>query len=552
MVAVAPFVDPPVLQDRFYYLTNFHAMLDWLGQRYADLLPAADRRFIAAFRALPHASQALLTRMVMRRSDLFRAGKLNYAEIGDTASAMAPLLAAGLAEQDPELELDEVFALLTRAELAELFGLPRDIARLPKAQWFEHLAPTHTGTRRASEWGIAEPVYRLSCADLCEQLRITYFGNFHQDWSEFVLADLRIFRFERIECSRGSRAFQSTAQIEAFRRLYECRRALHEEQPLDEVLARVPEAITDSAWIEARRQRLLFRIAQAFEAQRRPEQALEVYVRCTHPGSCLRRALIEERAGRAAAARTACEQGLALRSEAGVHHRLQRVLRRLARREGNSLPPRRAPRIAFDTLTLLAPAPALRVELAALEYLQAQEPGSSVHWVENALVNSLFGLLCWEAIFAPLPGAFFHPYHHGPADLLAADFRERRAEAFEQCFAQLRSGAHAQQIRRRFEAKQGIQSPFVHWDALDGDTLEQALRCIPAAHLELFFRWMLKDLGNHGAGFPDLVQFWPAQRSYRMIEIKGPGDRLQENQRRLFEHCAPHGLPMQVLNVRWT
>lgn len=213
------------------------------------------------------------------------------------------------------------------------------------------------------------------------------------------------------------------------------------------------------------------------------------------------------------------------------------------------MPARRAPRIGIDTLTL--PVQAARVELAALAHLQMQEPQSRLYWVENTLVNSLFGLLCWEAIFAPLPGAFFHPYHHGPADLLAADFHERRAAVFERCFAQLRSGAHEQQILQRFEAKQGIQSPFVYWGALDRDTLEQALRCIPAAHLEVFFRWMLKDLGVHGAGFPDLVQFWPAQRRYRMIEIKGPVDRLQENQRRLFEHSAAHGLPMRVLNIRW-
>ena len=549
MSAVLPIVDAPVLPDRFYYLTNFHAVLDWLGGRYADLLPAADLRFMATFRDLPRNSQALLVRMAMRSSELFRAARLRYAEIGATGRAVAPLLATALVEEDPLLSLADVFALLTRAELRML--LPPATARLPKAQWLETLTPLHTTARRASEWGIAGAIYRLNCRQHCEQLRITYFGNFHQDWSEFVLADLGVFRFEPVDCTRGSRAFQNTAQIECFRRLHECRQALHAQQPPEAVLARMPDVIADSSWIERRRQRLLFRIAQEFESRQQPQQALRIYELCTHPGSSLRCALIEERGGNAEATRAACSRGLALASETAVHHRLQRILQRLDRREGLATRPRPAPRIPTNTVDLPVSGPAIRVELAALAHLQAQEPDSRVRWVENSLINSLFGLLCWEAIFAPLPGAFFHPYHRAPADLLAPDFVPHRAQLFEACLEALRRGDHGPLIRQRFKTSQGIQSPFVHWEALDAELLEQALDCIPAEHLLLLFRWMLGDLGGNGAGFPDLVQFWPSQRRYRMIEIKGPGDRLQENQRRLLEHCVPQGVPMQVLNVRW-
>ncbi len=53
-----------------------------------------------------------------------------------------------------------------------------------------------------------------------------------------------------------------------------------------------------------------------------------------------------------------------------------------------------------------------------------------VFYVENALINSLFGLLCWPAIFAPPPGAFFHPFQSGPADLSAPHLVQRRAAVF--------------------------------------------------------------------------------------------------------------------------
>jgi hypothetical protein len=36
-----------------------------------------------------------------------------------------------------------------------------------------------------------------------------------------------------------------------------------------------------------------------------------------------------------------------------------------------------------------------------------------------------------------------------------------------------------------------------------------------------------------------------------MIEVKGPGDRVQDNQRRLLEYCASHEIPVAVCYVRW-
>jgi hypothetical protein len=47
------------------------------------------------------------------------------------------------------------------------------------------------------------------------------------------------------------------------------------------------------------------------------------------------------------------------------------------------------------------------------------------------------------------------------------------------------------------------------------------------------------------------VQFWPEEQRYRMIEVKGPGDRLQDNQRRLLEFCTQHQMPVAVCYVRW-
>ena len=69
------------LDDPFYYLNNFMQVLDWLEQRFADVLSVDEQRFIHEFKRLPRESQALLVRMVMRKGVHFRASKLHLSLI---------------------------------------------------------------------------------------------------------------------------------------------------------------------------------------------------------------------------------------------------------------------------------------------------------------------------------------------------------------------------------------------------------------------------------------------------------------------------------------
>jgi len=61
----------------------------------------------------------------------------------------------------------------------------------------------------------------------------------------------------------------------------------------------------------------------------------------------------------------------------------------------------------------------------------------------------------------------------------------------------------------------------------------------------------MRDLKTNRSGFPDLVQFWPAARGYRLIEVKAPGDRLQANQRACMLYMLSLQVPVSVCHVRW-
>src|SRR4029077_1936945 len=101
-------------------------------------------------------------------------------------------------------------------------------------------------------------------------------------------------------------------------------------------------------------------------------------------------------------------------------------------------------------------------------------------------------------------------------------------------------------------SKQGIQSPFVFWDVVSEQLLREALSCLPREHLKVCFARLLGDSPAHRSGLPDLVQFWPGERRYRLIEVKGPGDRLQDNQLRWLSFCVAKALPVAVCHVTWS
>ena len=119
------FVTPTAsLDDPLYYLTNFRFVLAWVGERHADLLAADELAFVEQFESLPKASQALLVRMVMRKGELFRLSKLSYAEVGDSAAAMAPLIALGWVDSDEDADQLTPLMLITEYPDETLMGEP--------------------------------------------------------------------------------------------------------------------------------------------------------------------------------------------------------------------------------------------------------------------------------------------------------------------------------------------------------------------------------------------------------------------------------------------
>ncbi|ASW01127.1 VRR-NUC domain-containing protein [Paraburkholderia aromaticivorans] len=561
----------PASPYAFYYLLNFERALAWLAQRYDDLFDAHEQAFVREFAALPQSSRALLVRMLMRKGTLFRASRLAYEEIGCPLQAVAPIAALGWVDTEPGLTLDDLFALTTRAELMEIFAdalalMPGakslrkpELLETVRAFYLDERDGDSVAARPLCAWHArsTDCVLHVAVAPLCERLRLMFFGNLQQEWSEFVLADLGVFQYEKVAFAPSSRAFQARVDVDVYLALHACREALEwlpggdaEVAAIDELVGAVGAIETSNPWLETRRAKLLFRIGHLCERRQNWPAALAVYEQCAWPGARHRRMRVLERSERFDDAFALASQAAAAPESEEEAQRIARMLVRLQRKRGLPVARASAARpVERSTLVVPRPDALMPVEYVVRDHLTRET--APVHYVENALINSLFGLLCWEPVFAALPGAFFHPFQRGPADLHAPDFHARRAQQFAACLAQLDSGVYRETIWRHLHSKAGLQSPFVFWGLLSPELVALALDCLPAAHLKLWFERLLRDIRGNRSGLPDLIRFWPAERRYELIEVKGPGDRLQDNQIRWLAYCAQHGMPVRVLDVRW-
>ncbi|HBM49130.1 VRR-NUC domain-containing protein [Marinobacter sp. UBA3607] len=552
---------PASLDDPLYYLENMDILVAWVADHHADLLTEAERARLAAFANLATGPRALLTRMVMRTGELFRADKLRYPELPEPeAEALKVLVLESWLNSAPDLSLDDLFRLFTLAELRPVFanwlqqqGQPKTLG---KAQMRALLAEPFSEPRPLRDWlpddGEAAQVVQLQDMDLFDRIRLMFFGNLRQSWTDFVLVELGVQQFEPVPFTPESRAFQRRAEVDYYLQMHQCRERLDIGEPAVDVWPDVPGPV-DNPWLTSRRDRLLLELGRQAERQGERELALQVWAASGHREARLKQLRLLERMKRFDDAwAIACQWQTTQLSDAEAQG-LGRLLKRLAAKVGADKPePVDNPPLREFTLTLPRPDTGT-VELAAVQHLSTEQ--APVVYVENTLINALFGLLCWPVIFKPIPGAFFHPFHIGPADLTREDFVARRAQAFEERFGLLKTHAYKQHIRDTFQAKQGIANPFVFWPVLDEALLELALHCIPAHHLDALFRRLLHNIKEHRSGFPDLIRLVPdaeqPEQRYEMIEVKGPGDRLQDHQVRWLHFFARQGIPASVCYVRW-
>ena len=547
---------PSIPQD--YYLHNFTFLLDWVVERYADLLTPDEIRFVETFRGLDKDSQCLLVRLMSRKGPWFRANKLDYPEIGNLRSAADCLIQHGLLERHVILDVQSLASVLTKPELESLFSrqlMGHKYRR--KDEWIGLLAGAYPDAMSWHEWTSGQwgDLYGLTQASLINTLLLLFFGNSRQDLSEFVLQDLGLVRYESYEIDHAHRLFKSRADIDQsqlFICLLEAFELMDDPQQIISILEQIPASYSSPS-LERRYARLLNQMAYGLERSGNTELALSIYQRHSHTPARERQVRILERRGEFGSAWKLLQEILQYPRGEDEQQIAWRMAPRLAKKAGVVYTQEKKYRISERTIELPllmdAAGEPLGVEECARQFLDAEK--APCIYVENILFCGLFGLWLWPELFRSVEGAFANPFQIAPLDLYHEGFESRRP-GIHQLWQELETDAYRSRLQQTLAEKKGILNPLVNWQFLDESLVHLALLCIPAKHLQLIFRRMLFDMRRNTSGLPDLIQFHPEQQDYRLIEIKGPGDRVQDNQQRWMDYFQEHGIPAEVCYVEWS
>ena len=543
----------------FYYRDNFLCLCDTVESQYADLLQPGESEFLSTFRDLSFPAQCLYVRLVSRVGPWFRVSRLHYEELTDTGPLLVELTSRGLLLWADSLEPSELGPLYTRRELQTVLAADISASSVSsKPELLDAIEASTMGnadiTRRLCEFDGAGIVAPLGVEHV-ECLQLLFFGNRRQSLTEFVLSDLGVARYYPYPLDRSRRLFASREALDEYLACAALGDRWYELREADAIA--VPDLLTLAADLSrmkirydssrGRYSRLCNSLARELERRDASDAALALYALSdSHP--CRERRLrILERTGQYRSARELCRQLLERPWCEDERDAAERIMTRLRRVMENKPQPRRQD--CFQTLNLELPEDAPRVELLAAQALERQ--WDSVRFVENKLMNALFGLAFWEQIFAAVPGAFHNPFQGVPSDMYQRGFRLRRAELLARRLAELAESDLREELGQSYRRYQGYQCRWVNWRVVDEQLVETAVSLIPRQHLLAIWERMLFDPGENRRGFPDLIALGKSPGDYCLVEVKGPGDALQYSQKRWLRFFREQEIPAQVAWVVW-
>ena len=532
-----------------YHVENLMTLLQGVMEQYEDLLNEDEHLLYHGFNSLSRSARSLFCRLLTRQGRVLREDKLNYADIPDLAYTLDELEDKQLCQRNHQVPNSELLNLLTRVELVHCFRL-QNHSKLKKPELIQRIEAEFSQQDIGQMIQSGFPYVEARYQNAFETYKVCFFGNSHQDLTEFVISDLGHVQYEQYSLCRESRYFQTREQIDN-QTLYSTARQRLEDKALlqdgDQLLA-LAQALPipdHHPHLQRRYQKTLLPIARQLERLERLDEALALFQRCERHPSRERQARILKKQGQLEQALDQCQFILGHSQHPEEQEFVQRFLPQLMRAMGNKPPPRQ-PNHWHETQLILANSG------DPVEWLTAEALSDDAHlccYVENTLFNGLFGLFFWDIIFASVPGAFINPFQRAPLDLSSEDFYLHRRENIDARLNQLETGDWQRTILQHYQSKQGLANAFVFWDALPLDLLKMALARIPPLHLQAIFQRILQHAGLYRNGFPDLIRF-SADR-YELIEVKGPGDKLQANQIRWLNVFQQVGIPASVCWVTW-
>lgn len=191
------------------------------------------------------------------------------------------------------------------------------------------------------------------------------------------------------------------------------------------------------------------------------------------------------------------------------------------------------------------------VEELALQHYASPEGGAwqGLH-CEGGVWGTLMGLLLWDCIFADVPDVFRSPFQVAPLDLDTDAFYPSRASRLDAQLSRIADGQAGAILSDVWSRHAGVMCRGVNWGRFSQAQLLDICTCLGGLGLAAVLRLMAEDHAGATGGLPDLLLWRMSDRSAKLVEVKGPRDRLSNRQRFWLAHMADSDIQVEVCKVR--
>ncbi|KAI9351158.1 hypothetical protein DFJ73DRAFT_379247 [Zopfochytrium polystomum] len=169
---------------------------------------------------------------------------------------------------------------------------------------------------------------------------------------------------------------------------------------------------------------------------------------------------------------------------------------------------------------------------------------------ENSIVTTLFGLLFWDIIFDDTqPGVFSNPFQDAPLDLATEYFYEARKDAIQARLADIEKGKAEELISAVDDRERptATRCRGVNWNAFSKEEILEIASGFGSTALSKISSAFCRNYWATSSGVPDLCIYKGGK--VKLVEVKGEGDRLSQQQRHWLEFLIECSVDVEVMHI---
>ncbi|XP_041274234.1 fanconi-associated nuclease 1 [Onychostruthus taczanowskii] len=194
------------------------------------------------------------------------------------------------------------------------------------------------------------------------------------------------------------------------------------------------------------------------------------------------------------------------------------------------------------------------VEELALTHYRRNGFDQGIHG-EGSTFITLYGILMWDIIFMDdIPDVFRNSYQTSPLDLYTDSFYENRRAVIEARLQQLHTASSetlAELVADVWTTQEGKAAALVNWGRfISLQQVQSLVSCLGGTFLSGVFRRLSRDLRHCRGGLPDLLVWRSHSRRFKLVEVKGPNDRLSPKQMLWLSELHQLGAAVEVCHVQ--